>query len=142
AKDDFDFGQAGFRLESDQTGPSLAFVQGDFYKGTTSLPNDSETNLSGGNLLARWTRTSGNHVSSVQTYFDHTYRRVPNQYRGVLSTFDVDAQHQWHAGRQNLVFGAGYRLYDGDDLGDGPGFFFVPQERVSHRVNVFAQDEI
>jgi iron complex outermembrane receptor protein len=142
AKDDFDFGQAGFRLETSQTGPSLAFVQGDFYSGTTGLPNGGQTNLSGGNVLGRWTRTDGNHISSVQTYFDHTYRRVPNQYRGVLNTFDVDAQHQWHTGRHNLVAGAGYRLYDGDDLGDGPGFFFVPQERVSHRINVFAQDDI
>jgi iron complex outermembrane recepter protein len=142
AKDDFDFGQAGFRLETDQSGPSLVFLQGDLYAGTIGLPNGTDTRLSGGNLLARWTRTRGSHVSSVQTYFDHTYRRVPNQYRGVLNTFDVDAQHQWHAGRQNLVFGAGYRLYDGDDLGDGPGFFFDPRGRISHRVNVFAQDEI
>jgi iron complex outermembrane receptor protein len=142
AKDDFAFGQAGFRIETAQSGPSLAFVQGDFYSGTSNMPNDTDTNLSGGNLLARWTRTQGDHVSTVQTYFDHTYRRVPAQYRGVLNTFDVDAQHQWHTGRHNLVTGAGYRLYDGDDLGDGPGFFFVPQERVSHRINVFAQDEI
>ncbi len=41
-----------------------------------------------------------------------------------------------------MVFGAGYRRYDGDDLGDGPGFFFEPRERTSHRLNVFAQDEI
>jgi iron complex outermembrane receptor protein len=142
AEDEFDFGQAGFRLETDQTGPSVAFVQGDFYTGTTGVGAGKDTDMSGGNLLARWTRTSGNHISSVQTYFDHTYRRVPSQYRGVLSTFDVDAQHQWHAGRHNLVVGAGYRLYDGDDLGDGPAFFFEPQERVSHRINVFAQDEI
>ena len=78
----------------------------------------------------------------MQAYYDHTYRRVPNQYRGVLNTFDLDAQHQWKTGRQNMVFGAGYRRYDGDDLGDGPGFFFEPSERTSHRVNVFAQDEI
>jgi iron complex outermembrane receptor protein len=37
------------------------------------------------------------------------------------------------------VVGGGYRQYRGDDLGDGPGFFFEPQERVSHRSNVFAQ---
>jgi iron complex outermembrane receptor protein len=67
---------------------------------------------------------------------------VPNQYRGVLDTIDLDAQHQWKTGRHNLVFGAGYRHYEGDDLGDGPGFFFEPRERDSHRFNVFAQDEI
>ena len=31
--------------------------------------------------------------------------------------------------RHNVVFGAGYRRYDGDDFGDGPGFFFEPRER-------------
>ena len=67
---------------------------------------------------------------------------MPNQYRGVLNTIDVDAQHHWTAGRHNIVFGAGYRRYDGDDFGDGPGFFFDPRERTSHRVNIFGQDEI
>lgn len=142
AKDDFDFGQAGFRLEGGQSGTSQAFVQGDLYSGTTGLSDGAETSLSGGNLLARWTQTYGDHTSTLQAYYDHTYRRVPNQYRGTLDTFDGDAQHQWKIGRQNLVFGAGYRHYAGDDLGDGPGFFFEPRARTSHRVNVFAQDEI
>lgn len=142
AKDDFDFGQAGFRIESDQAGRSKMFLQGDVYTGTTGLPSDTEANISGGNLLARWMQTHGNHSSSVQAYYDHTYRRVPNQYRGVLDTFDVDAQHQWHLGRNQLVFGAGYRRYEGDDLGDGPGFFFEPRERTSHRFNAFAQNEV
>lgn len=142
AQDDFDFGQAGFRIESGQSGTSFAFVQGDIYTGTTGLSNGAEANISGGNLLARWTQTYGGHISSVQAYYGHTYRRVPNQYRGNLNTFDLDVQHQWKAGRQNIVFGAGYRRYDGDDLGDGPGFFFEPRERTSHRLNVFAQDEI
>jgi iron complex outermembrane receptor protein len=142
ANDDFDFGQAGFRIESDRSAERQLFLQGDAYTGTTGLSPTAEANLSGGNLLGRWTQTYGEHRSSIQAYYDHTYRRVPNQYRGVLNTFDLDAQHQWTTGRQNLVFGAGYRHYDGDDLGDGPGFFFEPRERSSHRFNVFAQDEI
>ena len=142
AHDDFDFGQAGFRLESGTSGPASAFLQGDLYAGTTGLTADTETNLSGGNVLARYTRTGGGHTSTLQAYYDRTYRRVPNQYRGVLNTIDLDAQHQWQAGRHNLVVGGGYRWYDGDDLGDGPGFFFEPQQRTSHRLNVFAQDEV
>lgn len=141
AGDDFDFGQVGFRIESDQTAGSMMFLQGDIYTGTTGVIGGPEANLSGGNLLARWTRTYGEHSSSVQAYYDHTYRRVPN-YRGVLDTVDLDAQHQWHVGRNQLVFGAGYRRYDGDDLGDGPGYFFEPRERISNRFNAFAQNEI
>ena len=58
-------------------------------------------------------------------------------------TFDIDVQQQLQvAGRHNLVFGAGFRASRGDDLGDGPGFFFDPQVRTSTIGNMFAQDEI
>lgn len=142
ANDDFDFGQAGFRIESGTSGPSEAFIQGDAYTGTTGLLDGRESNVSGGNLLARYTRSGKGRTTTLQGYYDHTYRRVPSQYRGVLNTIDLDAQHQWQPGRHTLVFGGGYRRYDGDDLGDGPGFFFDPRDRTSHRVNVFAQDEV
>ena len=142
AHDDFDFGQVGFRAESDPSRRSQIVVQGDIYTGTTGVTETSHTNLSGGNLLGKWTLAGANHATSVQVYFDHTYRRVPDQYRGVLHTIDIDAQHHWTTGGHNIVFGSGYRRYDGDDLGDGPAFFFDPRERTSHRVNIFAQDEI
>jgi len=142
AFDDFDFGQAGFRAESDPSRRSQIVVQGDMYTGTTGLSSTAEANLSGGNLLGRWTVAGASHATNIQVYFDHTYRRVPAQYRGVLTTIDVDAQHHWNAGRHNIVFGTGYRRYDGDDLGDGPGFFFEPRERTSDRVNIVGQDEI
>jgi iron complex outermembrane receptor protein len=142
AHDDFDFGQAGFRIDSDPSSRTQLTLQGDLYTGTTGLSSTAEANLAGGNLLGRWTLASANRVTSVQAYFDRTYRRVPNQYRGTLNTIDIDAQHHWTYSRNNVVVGAGYRHYDGDDLGDGPGFFFEPRQRVSHRLNVFAQDEI
>jgi iron complex outermembrane receptor protein len=143
AKDDFDFGQAGFRIESEQTPAGFAVLQGDAYTGTTGLIDDRESNLSGGNLLARWTRGSGTATqTTVQAYYDHTYRRIPGQYRGTLDTFDLDTQHTRHHGRHTLVAGGGYRLYRGDDHNEGPGFFFDPRERVSHRLNFFGQDEI
>ena len=142
AHDDFDFGQAGFRIDSDPSRRAQYVLQGDLYTGTAGLSSTAETNLSGGNLLGRWTLADATHATNIQVYFDRTYRRVPNQYRGVLNTFDIDAQHQWTAGRHNIVVGSGYRRYDGDDLGDGPGFFFDPRERTSHRVNIFGQDEI
>ena len=142
AHDDFDFGQAGFRIESDPSRRSQFVMQGDTYTGTTGLSSTAEANVAGGNLLGRWTLAGANHATNLQVYFDRTYRRVPNQYRGSLNTVDVDAQHHWTTGRHNIVFGSGYRRYDGDDLGDGPGFFFDPRQRTSHRVNLFAQDEI
>ena len=142
AQDDFDFGQAGFRMDSDPSRRSQFTLQGDAYTGTIGLSETAETNVAGGNVLARWRVARAGHATIVQAYYDRTYRRVPNQYRGVLNTLDLDAQHHWTGGRHNVVVGGGYRRYDGDDLGDGPGFFFEPRERTSHRVNLFAQDEI
>jgi iron complex outermembrane receptor protein len=143
ANDDFDFGQAGFRIESAQTAAGFAILQGDAYTGTTGLIDERESNVAGGNLLARWSRGLGTRTqTTVQAYYDHTYRRVPGQYRGTLDTFDLDAQHTRTYRRHTLVVGSGYRQYRGDDLGDGPGFFFEPRARVSHRLNLFGQDEI
>lgn len=143
ANDDFDFGQAGFRIESAQTAAGFALLQGDVYTGTTGMIDGRESRLAGGNLLARWSRGSaGGAHTTVQAYYDHTYRRVPSQYRGTLDTFDVDAQQTRTYRRHTLVMGGGYRLYRGDDFVDGPGFLFDPRERVSHRLNLFGQDEI
>ena len=140
ANNDHEFAQAGFRLESERTSTSHLVLQGDLYSGATDVDADRHASLGGGNLLARWIRRDGTGAeTTIQAYYDHTYRRVPAQYRGVLDTFDVDAQHQRGLGRHVVVFGGGYRQYRGDDFGDGPGFFFDPQRRVSHRSNVFAQ---
>ena len=142
AGNDHAFGQSGFRIESDRTGHHFAFLQGDIFSGDTGLGVDTDRSIMwrGGNLLARWTgRTDSGAETTLQAYYDYFHRRVPMQYRGQLQTLDFDAQHQRALGRHLLVVGGGYRHYRGDDLGDGPGFFFEPQERVSHRSNVFAQ---
>jgi iron complex outermembrane receptor protein len=136
------FGQTGFRIESDRAGRNFAIVQGDFFNGDTGLGVgvDRSINWRGANLLARWThRSTSAGETTVQAYYDYFYRRAELQYRGELHTVDFDTQHQRDIGRHNLVIGGGYRQYRGDDLGDGPGFFFEPQHRVSHRTNLFGQ---
>jgi iron complex outermembrane receptor protein len=140
------FGQGGFRIESDRGGRHFTVVQGDLFSGDTGLGVDVDRSIAwrGGNLLARWIRRSSSAgETTVQAYYDYFYRRVPQQYRGVLHTFDLDVQHRrGFGGRHVAVVGGGYRQYRGDDLGDGPGFFFDPQQRVSHRSNVFAQAQL
>jgi iron complex outermembrane recepter protein len=66
AHDDFDFGQAGFRIDSDSSRPHQLTLQGDLYTGTTGLSSTAETNLAGGNLLGRWTVARASHVTNVQ----------------------------------------------------------------------------
>jgi iron complex outermembrane receptor protein len=140
ADNQHDVGQAGFRIESERRAASHFVLQGDVFSGKTGLDAERHISLNGGNLLARWTRRPGSGVeTTVQVYYDRFFRQVPAQYRGVLDTFDLDLQQQYGVGPHLLVFGGGYRQYRGDDLGEGPGFFFDPQQRVSHRSNVFAQ---
>jgi iron complex outermembrane receptor protein len=99
--------------------------------------------MTGGNVLSRFSRAfSSSSELQIQTYYDHTFRRVPLQYRATRHTFDVDAQQRLRlGGRHALVFGGGARISRGDDLGDGPGFFFEPQVRTSHLFSAFAQNE-
>ena len=138
-----DFGQVGFRVESDRTGHNFAIFQGDVFAGDTGPgPAGRTIKLRGGNVLGRWIyRADRGSETTLQAYYDFFYRRVPVQYRGELHTVDLDTQHQRPFGRHTLVVGGGYRHYRGDDLGDGPGFFFEPQLRVSHRWNAFAQGQ-
>jgi iron complex outermembrane recepter protein len=142
--DDMQFGQSGFRVDSDPSHSSSFILQGDAYYGTEGLYDRPDTRVSGGNLTARWIkRFSSTSQFQAQFFYDRTDRRVQRQYDATRDTFDVDTQQQLRVGtRHALVFGAGFRASRGDDLGDGPGFYFDPQVRTSTIVSGFAQDEI
>jgi iron complex outermembrane recepter protein len=143
-QDDFELGQVGFRIDSDDAAAASWSLSGDFYYGLTGLYDRPDTRLSGGNLLGRWTRRwSSTSEFQAIAYYDRTFRRVEQQYRATRDTVDLDVQQRLQAGaRHSLVFGGGVRASRGDDLGDGPGFFFEPQVRTSTLLNAFAQDEI
>jgi iron complex outermembrane receptor protein len=144
AQDDMKLGQAGFRIDSNDAAVSFWTVQGDLYAGAEGVFDRTDTRVSGGNLLARFTRRwSSTSRFQAQVYYDRTFRRVERQYRATRDTFDIDTQQQFQwSTRHALVFGAGFRASRGDDLGDGPGFFFDPQVRTSTLGSVFAQDEM
>jgi iron complex outermembrane receptor protein len=144
AHDGVQFGQTGFRLDSDATQPTSWTLQGDTYVGTEGLYDRGDTRVAGGNLLTRWTkRWSSTSQFQVQAYFDRTARRVQNQYRATRNTVDIDTEEQMQVGaRHSVVFGAGFRASRGNDLGDGPGFFFDPQVLTSTIGSLFGQDEI
>jgi iron complex outermembrane receptor protein len=142
--DEYLNGQTGFRIESDDTQPSFWMAQGDAYRASSGLYDRPDTRLAGGNLLSRWTRRwSSTSEFRAQAYYDRTFRRVQRQFKATNDTFDLDMQQQLLVARRHtLVFGGGIRVWRGDDLGDGPGFFFEPEVRTSTLASVFAQDEI
>jgi len=144
AKDDVQFGQSGFRMESTAQATVRWLLQGDVYTARSGLADRDDVKMSGANVLSRFTRAfSPSSRLQMQLYYDRTNRRVPNQYQGTRDTFDVDLQQQFSVGsRQDFVAGGGARVSHGDDFGDGPGFFFEPRVRTSTLFGAFLQDEI
>jgi iron complex outermembrane receptor protein len=133
--------QAGGRYDWQASSSDEVSVLGDAYVGRLGLLNSPDTSISGGNVLARWSRRTGRGGWQAQTYYDRVERRVPNQFGERRNTFDVDLQQNLAlAGRHSLVFGGGYRA-SADDTDVTPIAFFEPRARTTHVFNLFAQDE-
>ena len=141
AEDELNFGQAGFRFDSRQSDPSRWSVWGDIYRGTNGFSDRPDGDVSGGNVVARWTRGTANAEFSAQAFYDHSSRKVPQQFEESRDAGEVDAHQRLVRGRHDVVFGTTFRGYRSDDLGTA-GFRFEPQVREGWNVNAFAQDEI
>jgi iron complex outermembrane receptor protein len=134
-------GQVGGRYDWARSDSDDVTIQGDVYLGRIGLINAPDTDVSGGNVLARWTRRSARGSSQVSTFYDRVARDVPGQFGERRHTFDVDAQHSVSiATRHTVVVGGGYRA-SADDTTPTPLLHFEPQQRTVQLFNVFAQDE-
>ena len=153
--DDWRGAQSGFR--TDWTGNrDMVTAEGDLYAQETGesvqLGNytppyqktiDDYANLSGGNLLARWTRKLSDRNSfQLQTYYDRTNRYEPN-FGERRDTFDVDfIEHTTVGSRHELTYGAGARFSNGRFLEVGSGLVFNPADRTDYLLSGFFQDDI
>jgi len=154
--DDWRGAQGGFRMDW-QTGSRDSFtVQGDLYKqadgervtlGTYTPPTEStfdgNADLSGGNLLARWTRKlGGDDDFQLQAYYDRTNRYEPN-FGENRDTFDVDSVVRMKVqSRQQFIYGLGARFSDGRFLEVGSGLVFYPANVLDYLLTGFFQDDI
>jgi iron complex outermembrane receptor protein len=138
AADGWDKAQGGFRADWAHEADKLT-VQGDLYAGDAD--DIANTTISGHNLLARWTRNIGDASTfELQTYYDHTHRKVVSLVEDKVSTYDVMAQFSTHAGAHQLVGGVGHRLTH-DNFWGGPGTSYLdPGEDDLNLTNVFLQD--
>ena len=148
--------QGGFRLDWQANQRDSFTVQGDIYDErageSVTLVNyappykqiaDGFAELSGGNILGRWTRTfrEGDDIQ-LQAYYDRTNRHEPN-FGDIRNTFDVDFLQRFHAGsRHHLSWGLGARASDGDEVSTTTGLFFEPQDRTDQLFTAFLQDDI
>jgi iron complex outermembrane recepter protein len=147
--------RAGFRADWSASSVDEFTFQGDAYTGNAETaiwqlnltPPSSGSAITkddnnGSNFLQRWTHTfSGGSAATLQAYFDHD-----NQGDGLglerRSTYDIELQHLFRWGVQDLLWGLGYR----DSLvHEAPYTFNIswdPQQRDLHQFNCFLQDDI
>ena len=148
--------QGGFRLdwaESQQDGFTL---QGDIYDeragesvvATTYAPPysqvlDGNALLSGGNILGRWKRTTGEGKDiQLQAFYDRTNRYEPN-FTDIRDTFDVDFLQRFPLpGRQEVSWGLGARSSRGKNPVVVSGLTFTPSPRTDTLFSAFLQDDI
>ena len=155
ANDAWSMGHIGFRVDW-TPGENVFTLQGDLQRGfeetlyerLRSRPpfeayqDHASDDISGGNILARWTRELANGGQlSLQTYYDRTNRKTPI-FGEQRDTFDIDLQHRFRWGdRQTIVWGGGYR-YGSDEITNHFDISFRPEARSTNLFNAFAQDEI
>jgi iron complex outermembrane recepter protein len=154
--DDWRAAQGGFRVDWIPKDGETLTLQGDLYKevagesvqATSYTPPysriiDANALLSGGNVMARWTRTfSDRNDVQVQAYYDRTNREEPN-FRESRNTFDIDfLQRLRLPARQTVSWGLGARVVPINDTEVVSGLTFVPPRRTDYLVTAFVQDEI
>lgn len=136
--------QAGFRLDWTPGERDTLTLQGDAYDGFEAQPGVAAQDISGANLLGRWTRSwTGGASLQVQAYYDRARRG--DELNGVgfrVDTYDIDVQHSFPVGgRQQVVVGGGYRI-NRIRVDNTTSLLFLPAERDLRLFNVFAQDSI
>ncbi|MBI3526342.1 MAG: TonB-dependent receptor [Betaproteobacteria bacterium] len=142
AGDSWSKGQVGFRADWGAAANGFT-LQGDTYTGTLDQPIAADTNISGGNLLARWDRDlpGGGHFQ-LQGYFDNTVREIGGSIAEHLNIADVQFQHSLQQmGRHAIIWGGGYRAAR-DRIDNTAVIAFLPADSNLDWVDLFAQDEI
>ncbi|UII33180.1 TonB-dependent receptor plug domain-containing protein [Fulvivirga ulvae] len=156
ANDAWDIIQGGFRMDADKGNSHFTF-QGDVYNSSLGLTFGEESEVLGGNILARFIHVFADSSEvRLQTYYDYTDLDLPAEafvvngtelapagiFEDRLSTYDVDFQHHFGLGRSNsIVWGVGYR-FTHDEVTNAPALGFLPENLDQNLFSVFVQDEI
>ncbi len=154
--DDWRSAQTGFRIDWDHSDRDQVMFEGDLYKQESgqrvnvvsytppfSRIVEQNADLSGGNVIARWTRTlSADSTLLVQTFYDRTNRFEAN-FGETRDTVDLDFIVRDRARRQHrLSWGAGIRASRGAAQEVTSGLTVDPLKRTDYLLTGFIQDEI
>lgn len=136
----------GARADWNNGGNDSFTVQGEIQRGQNEqqsiqfgpVPTDSDITMS--YLRGRWVRAlDDGSVLTLSSYLDQ-HRRTTAVLDQRVTTVDVDFNHslRWQ-NRNNLVWGAGYRLAD-DSYNTTPVLSFTPPEEQMHLFSTFVQN--
>lgn len=103
---------------------------------------DAATDVSGGFILAHWSRNlTPDSAIEVRGYYD-THERKGFTYDEDIETFDVDIQHSFAVGgKHHWVLGVSYRSYS-DETTETFAAAIRPNDTTRERYSAFVQDEI
>lgn len=135
----------GFRMDWNASSKDDVTFQGEYYGGKRkTIPSGSP--LNGQHLMGKWSRSLSDRSDlALQIYFDRYYREdAPSASYDKMKTVDADFQHRFPIkGRQNFVWGAGYRFVKDDaNYRNLSGAGIVPRFKRLDLFTAFAQDEI
>ncbi len=136
--------QGGFRLDWDRGGADRLTFQGDAYDGNTDQVAAPSEDLSGRNVLARWTHdaSNGNRLE-LQAYYDHAHRgATPTGLASTIDTYDLALQQNFDVGRFQAISAGGGARVIGYAIQSKPNFYFDPAHRTQLIGNAFVQDSI
>lgn len=146
----------GFRMDAAPTPTDSLTMQGDMYTGKegalishidsiATSTNESvyrDADLSGENLLGRWTHAvSSRFDTTMQVYFDQYTRSGPSTDE---DRHTIDFYYQQHlvlGSRQDMVWGAGYR-FTADRIAGTIDAAYIPVTQDLRLFSAFVQDEI
>jgi iron complex outermembrane receptor protein len=153
--DDWWMARGGFRADWRPQLANLFTLQGDIYQGqlgsnvtvTQFAPpfqdvEKGNSDVSGGNLLGRWTRAfSSTSDGILQVYYDNTFRRDLN-FTEERNTFDIEWQHRFTPlSPHEVVWGINYRV-TADNTAGSESTQFIPHARTANLFGAFFEDEI
>ena len=142
AHDGWSKGQGGFRSDWSTDRDSVT-VQGDFYRGTENVADNSDSLLIGGNVLTRYEHHGAISDFQAQAYFDQTEQFGPAGEVGfVVHTYDLTLQQTIAAGEHHrIVLGGGERVYS-YGITNSAALLFEPPSHALTLGNAFVQDTV
>lgn len=148
-------GRSGFRVDRKLADGGSFMMSGEAYDGQNGQPvtlisldppgtvmQQTEEGLSGGSILTRWTRQTGERSSlHLQIYGDRSNILLFGA-RELRNTGDIDVNHNFSFGtRQQVSWGGGFRI-SADEISNSPDFIFDPDSRTDRLFSAFIQDNL